>query len=268
MPPRRGDDVEEVHHSDDQVEHRPEDPETTPEHEGSSLEELPDALHEDEDEDDRGAHDGRGRTVALGTVIVLAVVTAIIVGALTSGDDNAAPGAPGTPGEAVVEASSSVVPAAPAAGAPADGADVAPASLVVPVKDSATVGDFEVAFGRTDPDAVDEVEDGDGTYHDELSGDDVLVVATVTVRNVGDRPLDPAVDLLAGYLGADGREYDMLRGQFCMAEDSLYHVGNLAPGASVTGTVCQGMPAAAVDGGVWVLRPADDYGQVVHFAAR
>ncbi len=235
------------------------------EHEGSSLEEVPDAIREEEDP---GEKKGRGRNAALGAVIVAVIAAGVLFGVLSGGDGSEA-AAPAAAAESspTADEPSAVVPVEPA-GAPAQGADVAPTDQVVPVGTTARVGDFEVTFRATNPDAADEVAGGDRTYADQLGPGDVLATAEVTVRNTGDRALDPAVDLLAGFVGGDGREYDMLRGQFCMAEDSLYDVGNMPPGGEVTGTVCQGMPADAVAGGVWVLRPAADYGQVTHFALR
>ncbi|MFC7405999.1 hypothetical protein [Georgenia alba] len=257
---------------DAEVEHSPEAPEQTSEHEGSSLEELPEAIEEADEHKhhhDGKGRDGKSRGIALGAVIVLAVVAGIVFGAMSGAQDGAAaPETVDSPPPQADSATGTVLPVSPAGGAPVEGADLPPSSRVIPVGETTQVGAFTVTFGPTDSDSADRVEAGDATYHDELRDGEVLVTATVTVRNDGDHALDPAVDLLAGYLGGDGREYDMLRGPFCMAEDSLYDVGNLAAGASVTGTVCQGMPKEAVEGGVWVLRPATDYGQVAHFAAR
>jgi hypothetical protein len=177
----------------------------------------------------------------------------------------------GTSGPASEERAPSAPGTSSAAGGPwtpAAGTGLPATTDVVPVGSAGEVGAWTVSFGTTDPDAVEIVDAGDAPYHDELGPGDVLVLATVTVRNGGNQPLDPAVDLLTGYLGADGTEYDVLRGQFCMAEGSLYDVGQLAPGELATGTVCQGMPEAAVEGGAWVLRPADDYGGQVLFAPR
>lgn len=148
--------------------------------------------------------------------------------------------------------------------------ELPPEATVVERGEDVVVGDFLVTFGATEMDAAWRFEgnQGSATYVDELSEGEILVLGTLTVTNQSEEPLDPTIDLFTSFLGTDGRDYNLLNAPFCMAEDSLLHFGNLAPGQSATGTVCQGVPAAAALGGVWQLRPDSNYSAVTYFASQ
>lgn len=246
-----------------------------------------------------------GRTPILAGAIVFAVIGGIALGALTTDDSPTISGPSAShlsPVEEDHEQDDAPLEASPGSGAGgnAAGADdhetehdpepaptqgmpaeqvtegealedveLPPEATVVHQGEEVVIGDFLVTFGTTDVDASWRFEGSENSaaYVDELDEDEILVLGTLTVTNRADEPLDPTVDLFTSFLGTDGRDYNLLNGPFCMAEDSLMHVGNLAPGQTATGTVCQGVPASAASGGVWLLRPDSDYSAATYFAS-
>lgn len=245
-----------------------------------------------------------GRAPLLAGVIVAAVVGGIALGSLTTDDsptisgpsaslveqdegvagvddvpDEVSPGpGAGVSADGGGEDAESEPEPAPTLSAPAeqvteggapDDVDLPPEATVAHRGEDVVIGDFLVTFGATDVDAAWRFEGNESSsvYVDELADDEILVLGTVTVTNRANEPLDPTVELFTSFLGTDGREYNLLNGPFCMAEDSLMHLGNLAPGQTATGSVCQGVPAAAALGGVWQMRPDSDYSAVSYFAS-
>ncbi|MPV37452.1 hypothetical protein [Georgenia subflava] len=293
---------------------RPETP-TEPGAAASSLEEVPDALEEEDEElferrddppraafslygDYSPATTYRGESAdlagggaaasdvgtpqrsrrrwvpwAVGGAVGAAVAGGAVVVALTGGDDPAAqaisnPSAPSRTA-APVPTPDPPVPTAPGGdgtGAPDVDATVPPASELVPVGESATVGSWEITLEATDLDAQATIDAGDNPLYDGLADGEVLVLTTATVTNTANEPLDPGLDLLTGFLGADGVEYNVLNGGVCLADESLLDVGEIGPGESVSGSVCQAVPGDAVADGSWIVRPAENYTSRVAFA--
>ncbi|KAE8765158.1 hypothetical protein [Georgenia thermotolerans] len=127
----------------------------------------------------------------------------------------------------------------------------------------ARVGTWEVAVRRTD---LREFAAADG-LSSPGRGERVLE-AQVTVTNDGAAPADPGLDLLVGYLGPDGVEYNGDAGGVCPTREAVFGRGKIPPGETVRGSVCLGVPARAVEGGAWVLRTPAEYARPKVFAAR
>lgn len=127
----------------------------------------------------------------------------------------------------------------------------------------ARVGTWEVAVRRTD------LRQGAaaGEPATPARGERVLE-AQVTVTNDGVAPADPGLDLLVGYLGPDGVEYNGDAGGACPTREAIFGRGKIPPGETLRGSVCLGVPVRAVEGGAWVLRTPAEYARPTVFAAR
>ncbi|TRW46886.1 hypothetical protein [Georgenia yuyongxinii] len=140
-------------------------------------------------------------------------------------------------------------------------------AAAVDVGEVARVGSWAVRFGRTLGDAQVMAESGANARIRELADGERLVMATVSLVNDAAGAADPALDLIVGYLGSDGVEYNALAGATCGSGKDVLAVGVVPARDSVSGTVCQIVPSAVIDGGTWVLRTAAEYTRPVFFDA-
>ncbi|MPV88311.1 DUF4352 domain-containing protein [Georgenia ruanii] len=127
----------------------------------------------------------------------------------------------------------------------------------------ARVGSWEVAVRRTEARQVPAAAEAATPSPGER-----VLEAQVTVTNDGTTPTDPGLDLLVGYLGPDGVEYNGDAGGACPTREAIFGRGRIPPGETVRGTVCLGVPDRAVEGGAWVLRTPAEYARPMVFAAR
>ncbi|WP_448072345.1 hypothetical protein [Georgenia yuyongxinii] len=205
--------------------------------------------------------------IVAATALVLAVVAVWPAGGGDTGTTETA----GAAGSGAVPSGDVMAPGAgPLTGRPgaqAPGAAQSPRDAAVDVGEVARVGSWAARFGRTLGDARGIIESGAGARIRDLADGERLVMATVTLTNDAAAASDPALDLIVGYLGADGIEYNSLTGAMCASGEDVLAQGPVPPGDRVTGTVCQIVPSAVIDGGAWVLRSAADYTRPAFFHA-
>lgn len=214
---------------------------------------------------------GLGAMAVVGAVAILATA-ALVVGVIAvwpSPGQHPRASATRPPSGAVLRAEGRSDIMAPGAGPltgrlqPQHGTGGATTDARVGLGQAARVGTWEVAVRRTEARTV----PATGQSATPASGERVLE-AQVTVTNDGTTPGDPGLDLLVGYLGPDGVEYNGDAGGLCPTREAIFGRGKIPPGETVRGSVCLGVPGRVVEGGAWVLRTPAEYARPIVFAAR
>jgi hypothetical protein len=111
---------------------------------------------------------------------------------------------------------------------------------------------WEITLGTTDTDATDEVlAENPGN---QLAEGRTAVMTEVTATYVGPATGNAWADLNYTYLGSDGDTFAFASDDSCgTIPNDLFNYGELAPGTTVTGNICQAVPEDEIDGGLWIV---------------
>lgn len=111
---------------------------------------------------------------------------------------------------------------------------------------------WEVTLEPTNQDATDEVL-AEGEFN-EIAEDRAAVMVPVMLTHVGPEAGEPWLDLEFQFVGADGNTYSTGPDDYCgVIPNDLADHGEMFPGATVTGNVCQAVPDDVIDGGAWIV---------------